>query len=214
MPRIVIFANGRLPDLEAARSLLLDGDFLLGADGGTRHILALGRTPHLVVGDLDSLEGDVQQELERAGVKFERYPQDKNATDLELALQHALQMKPEAILIVAALGERLDQTLANLALLSDEGLSPLDIRLDDGVEQALFCREQAQVRGRSGDLVSLIPWGGEARGVSTHGLKWPLSDETLYPHKTRGISNELQGDTASVQIRSGVLLLIHRRLSS
>jgi thiamine pyrophosphokinase len=80
------------------------------------------------------------------------------------------------------------------------------------VEQAFFCRDQAQVRGRSGDLVSLIPWGGEVRGVCTQGLRWPLSNEILFPHKTRGISNELLGEVANIQIQSGLLLIVHRRL--
>lgn len=212
MPRIVIFANGRLPNPEAARSLLLPDDFLLGADGGTRHILALGLTPALVVGDLDSLDSETLKQLRGAGVKIEEYPRDKNETDLELALDHARALDPTAILVVAALGERLDQTIGNLALLTDARLSTFDIRLDDGVEQALFCRDRARVRGRSGDLVSLIPWGGEVQGVSTQGLKWELRDETLFPHKTRGISNELVDETASVQVRSGVLLVVHRRI--
>ncbi|MGC8857271.1 MAG: thiamine diphosphokinase, partial [Anaerolineae bacterium] len=84
-------------------------------------------------------------------------------------------------------------------------------RLDDGVEEILICRDQAQVRGRSGEVVSLIPWGGAVEGIQTEGLRWPLRGETLYPHKTRGISNELLAETARVQIQSGVLLIVHRR---
>jgi thiamine pyrophosphokinase len=88
------------------------------------------------------------------------------------------------------------------------------LRLDDGVESAWFCRARSEVRGRSGDLVSLIPWGGEVRGVRTQGLRWPLSNETLHPHKTRGISNELTGEVAHVEIKSGLLLIVHRRLKT
>ena len=89
--------------------------------------------------------------------------------------------------------------------------------LDDGVEEIYFCRasspqgNQAEVHGRSGELVSLIPWGAPVEGVRTDGLRWPLSDETLYPNKTRGISNELLGEQATVRIRSGLLLVVHRR---
>lgn len=212
-PRILIFANGHLPDYERARTLLLPDDFLLGADGGAHHILALGRTPDLVVGDMDSLEPEVADRLEKEGVKLVRYPRDKNETDLELAIRHALEISPGSILILAALGERLDQTLGNLALLTDVRLSTLDVRLDDGVEEAFFCREQTEVRGSSGDIVSLIPWGEQVEGISTEGLKWPLQGETLHPHQTRGISNELVGELARVSVRSGVLLIVHRRLS-
>ena len=210
--RVVIFANGLLPDLEKARLILRPDDFLLGADGGTHHILALGRRPDLVIGDLDSLDPQVHARLESQGVKIIRFPRDKDATDLELAVQHALSLQPPSVLIVAALGERLDQTIGNLALVSDAALSKFDIRMDDGVERAFFVRDQAELQGRLGDVVSLIPWGDAVTGVHTEGLKWALRGETLLPHKTRGLSNEMEGERAGVRIDSGVLLVTHRRL--
>ncbi len=211
MSRILIFANGELPDMEKARALLQPGDDILCADGGTRHALALGLNPSLVVGDLDSAAEEDLRDAERRGAQILRFPRDKDETDLELALQQALSRQPASILIVAALGRRLDQTLGNLSLLSHSRLAGLDIRFDDGVEQAFFCRTQAEVTGRPGDLLSLIPWGRAAVGVRTTGLRWPLSGETLYPERTRGISNELLGPAASISLSSGLLLVIHRR---
>ncbi len=213
MPRCLIFANGTLPDLDAARQLLRPDDILIAADGGTRHILDLGRIPSIIIGDLDSLTSDLRP-LTDAGAQIIQRPRDKDETDLELALDYAIERGYQEIVIVAALGGRLDQTLANLALLTSPRLSTFDLRLDDGVEETFFVRDQAQVEGRRGDLVSLIPWGGEVRGVRTEGLRWPLSDETLVPHKTRGISNEMTGDVAEIQIASGLLLVIHRRLTT
>jgi thiamine pyrophosphokinase len=83
--------------------------------------------------------------------------------------------------------------------------------LDDGLEEAWFCRSQSQVRGRRGELVSLIPWGAAVEGVTTDGLRWALHSETLYPEKTRGISNELVQPVGEVRITSGLLLIVHRR---
>ncbi len=212
MPRCIIFANGILPDLDSARRLLRPDDFLLAADGGTRHILDLGRTPSIIIGDLDSATFDLRP-LTESGTKIIQHPRDKDETDLELALDYAVQNGYREIVIVAALGDRLDQTLANIALLTDPRFLTFDLRLADGVESASFCRARLEVEGRRGDIVSLIPWGGEVRGVRTEGLRWPLSDETLYPHKTRGISNEMIGKVAHIQIASGLLLIIHRRQS-
>jgi thiamine pyrophosphokinase len=115
--------------------------------------------------------------------------------------------------IVAALGGRLDQTLSNIALLTKPEHASLDVRLDDGVEEAFFCRGQVQVHGAGGDVVSLIPWGGPVHGIQTQGLEWPLKDETLYPDKTRGVSNEMLSGSASIKIESGLLLVVHRRQS-
>ena len=207
MTRILIFANGELPDLAYARRLPQPGDIIICADGGARHALELGLTPHFIVGDLDSLPEGFQPSAETQIIQF---PADKNETDLELAVDHALGLHPAEIVIAAALGGRLDQTLGNISLLADSKLMACDLRLHDGVEEIFFCRDQAQVKGRSGDIVSLIPWGGEVSGVVTENLKWPLRSEILYPYKTRGISNEMLGEEASVKINAGLLLIVHR----
>jgi thiamine pyrophosphokinase len=207
--RIIIFANGDLPNLEKARALLRDGDFIIAADGGTRHALALGLVPNIIVGDLDSINFDLRPLTEK-GTQVIQFSSDKNETDLELAIQHALTLNPEQVIILAALGGRLDQTLGNIALIL--GPSSFVLRLDDGIEEVFFCRDQCEVNGAAGDIVSLIPWQGEVTGVVTTNLKWPLRAETLYPHKTRGISNEMLGDTAAVKIGSGQLLVVHRRV--
>jgi len=212
MPRIVIFANGELPNIEKARALVKADDYIICADGGTHHALALGVIPHLVIGDMDSMTKDEAQQLKKADVPIELYPRNKNETDLELALNHALEQKPTSILIIAALGNRLDQTLGNISLLSDSRLATLDVRLDDGVEEVFFCRDSSRVEGRRADIVSLIPWNGAVEGIRTNGLRWPLNNETLYPEKTRGISNEMLEAVAEVSIEVGSLLITHRRL--
>jgi len=206
--RILIFANGELPSLEAARRLLQTDDFVICADGGTRHALALGLTPNTIIGDMDSLPASFDPSTFKGEII--RFPADKNETDLELAIEHALGLKSNEIIVIAALGGRYDQALGNLSLISDSRLSTINVRLADGVEEIFFCRDQATVKGGLGDIVSLIPWGGEVSGVETENLKWPLKNETLYPYKTRGISNEMLGEAASVKIKSGLLLIVHR----
>lgn len=209
--RILIFANGLLPDRQKARSLLRPGDVVVCADGGTAHALSLGLTPAVVVGDLDSLNQADRRNVLAAGSQLLEHPVDKDETDLQLALDYALQRKPGAIVVVGALGGRIDQTLANISLLADPRCLDLDCRLDDGLEELFFCRDHAEVQGKAGDIVSLIPWGPPVVGVQARGFRWPLHGETLLSHVSRGISNELLGDSARVQIESGLLLIVHRR---
>jgi thiamine pyrophosphokinase len=213
MQRILIFANGELPDLNKARLLLRNDDYIICADGGTRHALALDLQPNLVIGDMDSLKKGQWQKLQKAGIPIELYPHDKNETDLELAIMRAMELEPKEILVVAALGGRLDHLLGNLALLSDIRLSAVNTRFDDGVEEIFFCRDHVEVLGRRGDILSLIPWSGPVQNIQTQGLRWSLNDETLYPEKTRGISNEMIDENASISIGSGLLLVLHRRTS-
>ena len=211
MARLIIFANGLVPNLDSARHLIRPGDVLYAADGGTRHVLALGLIPSVVIGDLDSLKPEERELLEARGVEIQQYPRDKDQTDLELALEHAIQAGYREILIAGALGGRLDQTLGNLALLSDPRLVKYNIRFDDGVEEAFFTRNRCEMRGRPGEVVSLIPWDGEVTGIFTTGLRWPLHGETLLPDRTRGISNEMVNEAAGLEIASGLLLCIHHR---
>jgi thiamine pyrophosphokinase len=212
MPRAVIFANGHLPELETARALLQADDYIIAADGGANHLMKMGILPEIVIGDLDSVDEDILFELTSAEVRIEQYSEDKDETDIQLALHYAIELQPASILIVGALGGRLDQTLANLSILTDPTLPGIDIRLDDGTEEAFFCRKQSEVRGRSGDTVSLIPWNGPVEGIATDGLQWPLYGETLFSNQSRGISNVLLGEAALVRIQSGLLLIVHRRL--
>jgi thiamine pyrophosphokinase len=213
MSRIVIFANGEMSEIERARSLIRPTDVIVCADGGSRHALELGLQPDIVIGDLDSIADEDRRRIDAAGISIRQYARNKNETDLELALHYALEQKPSEILIIAGLGRRLDHTLGNIATLSGPATASLDVRLDDGLDELFFCHQNAHIQGAPGDLVSLIPWGSAVPGVLTVGLKWPLHAETLYPEKTRGISNEMLGQTANVDIVSGLLLIIHHRQS-
>lgn len=211
MPRIVIFANGELPVLESARRLLRPQDYVICADAGANHALALGLKPDLVVGDMDSIDPGVWKSLLQSDVRVELYPREKDETDMELAIERAVAMKPDSILIMAALGGRLDQTLGNLFLLSNPSIAEIEIRMDDGEQEAFFCRGRCEILGIKGDIVSLIPWGGEVAGVHTEGLQWSLAGESLLAEKTRGISNEMIKNTAWVTVDSGLLLVTHIR---
>ena len=114
LARTIIIANGHLSNPGEARQRIRPGDQVICADGGTRHAQAMGITPDIIVGDLDSLAQGLHSELEAAGVRFEVYPARKDETDLELALRLAINEGATEIEMLAMLGGRLDQSLANL----------------------------------------------------------------------------------------------------
>jgi thiamine pyrophosphokinase len=209
--RAVIFANGTLPDLGAARRLLREDDYWIAADGGCKHALACGHAPDVLIGDFDSVPDSVRESLLLAGTRMQSFPAEKDETDLELAIWFALQEGYSSILILAGLGGRTDQMLANLSLLTDPALSEYDIRIDDGLEEVVRVGEETVLHGAPGDIVSLLPLGVPAEGVATEGLKYPLRGEILAPHKTRGVSNRMQSNKATISVERGVLLCIHTR---
>jgi thiamine pyrophosphokinase len=212
--KAVIFANGELQNIESVRSLIDGEDYLIAADGGLYHILALGLFPNLVIGDLDSIEPDDIVQLEERGITVERYPVHKDETDLELAIEAALREGCRQILVMGALGGRLDMTLANISLLAMPSLSGCDVRLEDGLEEVFFIRpggEGQTIHGETGDRVSLLAWQGHAHGIHTGGLYYPLVGETLMVERTRGISNQMVDKKAHVRLQDGLLLCIHTR---
>jgi thiamine pyrophosphokinase len=212
--RVIIFANGLFPDPAAHRRLLRPGDLVIAADGGTLHARAAGVTPQVVIGDLDSLPVDLRDELAAGDTRLISHPPAKDETDLELALLHAVEQGAEEIVILGALGGRLDQTLANLLLLALPALRGLDVRIVEGEQAAFLIRHEATIEGQPGDVISLIPLGGDAAGVTTDGLEWPLEEDTLRFGPARGVSNLLLGSQARVRVREGLLLCIVTRAKS
>ena len=211
--RTVIFANGELPDASIARKMIHEDDILIAADAGANHILAMGLSPSKVIGDFDSISSDDLLRLESSGAELIRFPADKDKTDLELAIDLAVEDGSTKIIVIAALGGRLDMTLSNISLLTRPDLEEIDIRLDDGLQEVVFIRSKMLIAGNPGDQVSLIPWGGIVKGVVSRGLQWPLNNESLEPSTTRSISNEMVDTNAEVSIQFGLLLCIHRRLT-
>jgi thiamine pyrophosphokinase len=210
---IVVVASGAM----AARDdrWLDAADQVIAADGGSTWLDGLGRRPQRLVGDLDSTDAALVARLEAAGVPIERHPGDKEATDTELALRAAIDAGATEVVFLGALGGvRLDHELANLLLLADAGLAGVDARIVQGTTTARVLRGGASLPlvGAAGHLVSLLPIGGDAHGVTTAGLRWPLSWATLRLGASRGISNEITTPPASVSLEHGQLVVIETPL--
>lgn len=209
--RAIIFVNGQMQDRDYIKAYLNQGDFLVAADGGLNHILDLGLLPNVLIGDLDSTTVAQQMDMAKHNVLIEKFSADKNETDLELAIQYCVDKGFQVIRLIAGLGGRLDQTLGNLALLTQPYWSNLDLRFQDGLEEVWIIKGYSTVLGEIDDVVSLIPLGQPVEGVRTTGLKYPLNNETLFPEKTRGISNRLSASPATIFTLGGNLLCIHTR---
>ena len=208
--RAVIIAGGRAGD-QGWQRWVRAGDWIIGADGGAARALAWGLVPELVIGDMDSLPETAHSSLEAQGCRFVEHPRAKDETDLELALQSAVKEGAQEIVVLGALGGRLDHTLANVLLLALPAFEGVPIRIADGEQEAILARggEAIRLQGESGDLVSLLPLGGDARGVSTEGLVWALRGDTLQFGSSRGVSNEMTGTEARIQVGEGILLVVH-----
>jgi thiamine pyrophosphokinase len=205
----VVFAGAPLDPTPRLRARIgaLRSPRVIAADSGAATALAFDLRPDIVVGDFDSLDPATRLALESHNVPFERHPTAKDATDGQLALQHALLHQPSEILLLGYLnGPRLDMTVSTVLLLT---LSAVRTTLLDERNEAILLRgPQRHVWSPEEDeLISLLPLMGDCQGVRTDGLRFPLRGESLIVGDTRGVSNEALAGEVAVAFDEGVLLL-------
>ncbi|MFC1917428.1 thiamine diphosphokinase [Chloroflexota bacterium] len=208
--KALILVNGELyrPDVLRSRIRAEVFDLVLGVDGGARHADTLNVTLNAIIGDLDSLSALGQQGI--SNTKFVSYPVEKDETDLELALLYAEEQGANQIVMVGAMGGRMEMTIANILLLTHASLRSCRIDVWHGEQMGWVIKPPGEdISGHPGDTVSLIPLGGDASGITTKGLKYSLKDEDLTFGSTRGISNQMEKPSAHIKLTAGLLLAIH-----
>jgi thiamine pyrophosphokinase len=203
---VVVVSGGEPPDARVGLVVPHEAP-VIAADKGLEHAHALGLRVALAVGDFDSASPEAVADAERAGTRIERHPEEKDATDLELALDAAAALDPARILVLAGDGGRLDHLLSALLLLASDRYAGSQIDARVGAAAVHVVRGSRTLAGTPGELVSLLPLG-RADGVTTEGLAYPLRGETLEAGSSRGVSNVFEADTARVAVEHGVLLAV------
>jgi len=208
----VIIAGGTLDTTRSwsrqIQALLKTADLIIAADSGAGHMRKSGYLPHVIIGDLDSIDPDTLAFFRKNQVPVYAHPSRKNSTDTELCIEYARAKGATRITLLAATGTRLDHTLANILLLLPLADAGIPARILDEKNELQVVTDQVDLTGTPGDLVSLIPLTPTVRGVTLKGLSYPLENHTLVMGSTLGVSNFFSGSTAQISIRSGTLLVI------
>ena len=205
---VVIVAGG-----EARASISpREGSFVIGADSGYDHAREAGLPVNLLVGDLDSISPTSRQHAADTGVTIIEHPRDKDATDLEIALSAALERDPATIDVYGGEGGTLGHLLAGAMALTADRLAGVDVRWHVATGVVVIARPEhpAAIDGAPGDRITIVPIS-DVDGVRTEGLRWVLDGEGLEAGSTRGVSNELDRDRATVHVDSGVALVVAER---
>jgi thiamine pyrophosphokinase len=201
-PEAVIIANGDLPSPTRAKGIVGQASKVVCADGGARHALRIGILPDVIIGDLDSLPRAALGRLKRSKVIVSG---DQNQTDLEKAIRYLLKQKPKRIVILGATGKRIDQTIANIALLV-KYRRKASLRFVDSTGEIEIVQSRTKFRAKVGTTVSLIPASKPVR-VTTKGLRYALKNEML-EFGSRGVSNEVIAPIVEIRVRGGTLFLV------
>jgi thiamine pyrophosphokinase len=204
-----LFLNGEFEKSDRLTKQINQADLLVAVDGGLQHVMASGLTPHIIIGDLDSIDATDLENYENNGVDVVKFPVHKDETDLELAVDYVLSLGFKEILILGATGGRTDHFFGNILFFSNPKYLAYRIRILTKKSEIFYCTRQQIIEGAAGDLISLIPISEVVSGIKTTGLMYPLQDETLFRWKTRGISNQMQDQKALIEYESGVLLCVH-----
>ncbi len=204
-----IALNGRIEeDLDFYLRELKGCELLLAANGGARLFKLLDLRMDLLIGDQDSLtEAEVDYWQER-GAEIIEYPAAKDETDLELCLKHCAEMGAAGVKILAALGGRIDQLLANIY--------QLEYARETGMEAVILSPEMeiGLIQGdklfqeRQGCRLSLLALDREVSGLQITGCKYNVEHFLLKRRKTRGISNIIKDERAKISADRGSLLYV------
>jgi len=208
---VCLFLNGQVGDLKKIGSKIsrYTYDLIVGVDGGANYLHKLGLGPDYVVGDLDSIDRETINFFNNQKTEFRRYPSKKNETDTELAIWLAQEAGASNIDLYGALGARVDHEIANIYLLYyilEKGIAPRIIGED--VEINIVRNGSIDIYGKADDLVSIIPFKDDAKGVTLEGLEYSLDDYDMKFSVPRGISNVMLKDNCRISVKDGVLLVV------
>ncbi len=199
--RAIIICGGCVG--EYIKDYIKPGDFVICADSGFDRASEFNIKPDVVIGDMDSVEN---------GCAFENkivYPARKDFTDSELVVQYALEHGYDELLMFGMIGTRMDHTLANISLLKQTK----DVKsvIIDANNEIYYTENEITISGKVGDVVSIIPFEGDALGVTTEGLDYPLENGCVKSGTTLGVSNIMTGNVCSIAVKNGKAFIIRSK---
>ena len=212
--KVLIITGGHI-ELDLIRELMEQENvtMIIAADHGLFAVDQLGITPDYIVGDFDSVPEELLAKYRDSKTPTLTFPREKDKTDTQIAIEHALTHKATSIIIVGATGSRLDHTMANVHLL----LLPMERNVDACIidrNNKIYLKRESFViekQRQHGDYVSLLPFSEVVDGLSLMGFQYPLNRIRLTAGSSLGISNEIIMDIGRVEFTKGILLVIEAR---
>lgn len=208
--KCVVLANGEYgDDWGSYRHIADDADCILCADGGANYAYSLQLVPDCIIGDMDSIVGEVRDYFGGLEVPIKKYPRQKDFTDTQLALSEAEARGADEIILLGSLGKRLDHSLSNLYSCMDLAMKGIKVSHRTPEMQVYLVTDELRLQGGPGDLVSVLVLTDQATGVSETGFEYPLQQAVLTKGNPYAVSNQMVGKDATITVDEGVLAVFH-----
>lgn len=205
---IGIVGNGNLGSRTFVTNALKNAKIVICTDGGADKLTLMKIIPDFIIGDMDSVSKTILQGLKKNSKTQVLFDPDQNATDMELAIRLANSMNPSEIIIIGAIGSRMDHTIANLYSLTQLRRG-IKAKIIDEHNEIELVRKKVSLQGKKGDIISVIPLG-PIRGLTYTGLKWNVKNwnkqSTWF-----GICNVMTGSRATISLTKGKVLVMRTR---
>ena len=207
---LLVVAGGEIRDMAFLRSKLseLKPAEIICADSGAGYLHTIGMVPHVIIGDMDSLSPGMLEHFKERGSRIIRFPEGKNETDTQLALEYAFDAVPDEIYVFGAFGTRIDHTLANVSLLALGVKKGIQVKFIDEWCETFVVDRESTIEGEPGQTVSLLPLSDTVTGITIEGFEYPLNDGMMEIGVPYGVSNRLIAARGVISVKSGHLLVI------
>ncbi|MGO1478048.1 thiamine diphosphokinase [Senegalia sp. (in: firmicutes)] len=205
---ILIIGGGNFIDKELALDLINNTDKIIAADGAGKYLYELNRLPDVLIGDFDTLEANILEYFRKKDVDIHEFLPVKDKSDLELAIDLATEYSPKEIIIIGALGSRMDHSLSNIMLLFHILEKGIEVKMIDDKNEIMPIKNEIKIKKSKYEYISLLPILEDLDGVELIGLEYEFSNLKLKRTSTRGISNRFKEKEAKIKVKSGMGLVI------
>lgn len=208
----IIVASGNIEDYAFYKKYFDERDLVIGVDGGAFHLRNFGIKPDILLGDFDSISKEDYENYCNAGVEILKYPEKKDATDTEIAIDEGIKRGCSRFILIGVIGSRLDHSLSNIFLLKKIMNKGIKAMIANEYNEIYLIKDKIRVEYEKGYKLSLLPVTEKVEGITTKGLYYKLTDATICLGSSFGVSNEFIDDKgAEVSISKGLLMVIKSR---
>lgn len=209
--KVIIVSGGNAPSKKLIKEEIEENSILICADGGANCLYEYKIIPDYLIGDFDSIDKKVLTFFKSKKCFIDTYPREKNFTDTEIAVEKALELKADKVIMFGCTGSRLDHVLANLGMLLKCNHNGIKAYIKDEHNIIELLCKTATIKGCPGDTFSLHAYCNVVKNLNIIGAKYELSNYDLDLGDARTVSNEFVKEKVNIVFDSGMLLCMHSK---